>query len=732
MKFAACFLSLSFLAGLLFIPIYENAHTGIFVSGTIETLTLRVAAKPNAQPEYTTYICDILASGKNGAFSKPYEKISLTHNASESPLSFGDCFVASCKITSPEPARNRGSFNYALSLKTKGIFCTADILDIRDKISSGNFTLRDRFTLLNIKLCESIDKNFSEENAILLKAILLGDKTDMPAEFYSELKGSGLSHIAAVSGMHLSYIVLLLSAFRKLFKINNRIFSCFILAFSFCFMLLTGMSSSVVRATIMIFCLHSSALFIRRSDSLTSLGIAALIITLNNPYASFSISFILSFTATAGILFLSEPLEKLLTPRVLQTQNKIVKKVSEFIICTASMSISATVFTIPIALSVFGEFSLLTLPANLASAPLLPVTLGAGFIFCLMSFICPALCPFIAKIFSVPVGMLKAVISFFGNIENGIIHSGKVTPIFIFIYILIMLILLFTLYKRYKVIIYFTVALFVAVCFSAYQVYTTHNIAEVSFINVGQGDSVLICLPENITCLIDGGTAHDDNPSSSCSYLMNKGITHLNFMVATHGNSDHIAGLLSVYDMCKVDTLLIPPEFSGTLAEALLEKAKMQNTKVITLTAGDCISFGENAVLRTLMPDKYTTETKSSPNDLCLMLRLEVYGTSFLFSGDANDATERYMLRLFPPDVLDADVYKVAHHGAKTASSIEFLNVVTPKYSVISSGKNTFGHPSRECIARLSDAGSAIFRTDTSNDIIFVLTTEGISNIIYN
>ena len=285
---------------------------------------------------------------------------------------------------------------------------------------------------------------------------------------------------------------------------------------------------------------------------------------------------------------------------------------------------------------------------------------------------------------------------------------------------------------------YPTAILFVSICFALTQNLTQQDTAFVKFINVGQGDCTLITLPKDIDILIDGGEyskTMEENPSSATvsSYLIKNGVKDIDIMLATHANSDHIGGLLAVMDCFNVGALVLPPKFTdGELSEMLIDKANAKNVPIYTMTTGNNVTFTKDIKLTVLMPDEYTAENEEAGNNSSLAVRLDCYNTSFLFMGDIEAETERYMLRLLKEDTLDIDVLKVGHHGSDTSSTEAFLEKTSPEFAIISVGKNSFGHPSNEVLQRLSTKDIAVFRTDMNKDIIFVLTKEGISNIIYS
>ena len=218
-----------------------------------------------------------------------------------------------------------------------------------------------------------------------------------------------------------------------------------------------------------------------------------------------------------------------------------------------------------------------------------------------------------------------------------------------------------------------------------------------------------------------------------CSYLKESGVQDIDFMVATHANSDHIGGLFDVLECFKVNNLLVPPSFeSNELSKEFIKKARSKDVKIYAMTTGSKLEFSSQIYLTALMPDEYTVENESSDNNLSLVMRLDCYDTSFLFMGDLERDGENHMLNILKNDIIDADVLKVGHHGSKTSSSEDFLEKVTPEFAFIPVGKNNFGHPSDEVIARLYTLGTSVFRADMNKDVIFILTKDGISNIIYS
>lgn len=738
-SFMAFLIAVSFFSGISVME-YKNLPKNLdsLVGRTVK-INAKIEDVPETKKDYTVYYCRILNYTYKDTVYPSNEKIKLTHRNVESVCDFGDVFTAKCKITKPSAQQNRGGFDYGLYLKTKDIFFTGYINDEKiNVVSKNNYNTLDHFKLLNMHLCEKIDAVFDEENALFLKAMLLGDKSEMPPSYYASFKKSGLSHVIAVSGMHLSYVVMLLFILQKIFKINKRFFSFFSICFIICFMILTGMSPSIVRASIMMGLVLCSDVFIKRSDRITSLCFAAALITAFNPYVAFSASFILSFTATFGIVMVANPFEKNIMPSEDAPKNNVFIKAIKTVVSVIAVSFSAQLMTFPFTSYMFNEITLWTLPANLIITPFCPLILALGFIFCILSVLSLSA----AKLLAIPLTFILKVARFiingFSSMEFGIIPGCRTDFFFMSISLFIILSLLLILYKRKKELIFSLSVLIVLLSFGIVNSYRELSEAKVSFINVGQGDSAVITLPNQTTILIDGGQydyqgESDTDSSTLCSYLKKRGIKNIDFCIASHPHDDHTGGLFAVLDSFKVGKLIIPDKFAGDeVGDALLKKAAFYKVPVYTFGSGDSLNIGEKISFKALMPDDYVASHSEVGNNTSLVLRFDYYETSFLFTGDIEEDTEKHLCKNIRDELLDIDVLKVAHHGSKTSTTDALLLATTPDFAFIPVGKNTFGHPSGEVIGKLEANGTKVFRADLNRDVVFSLSEKGIDNIIYN
>ena len=240
------------------------------------------------------------------------------------------------------------------------------------------------------------------------------------------------------------------------------------------------------------------------------------------------------------------------------------------------------------------------------------------------------------------------------------------------------------------------------------------------FLNVGQGDSELIELPDGVQILIDGGP--DKSVLFELAKIMPSSDRYLDLVVMTHAQTDHFAGFAHILDRYKIGAIIVTGrEGESKTWENFRNLLEAKQIPVVLVEAGDRITYREN-LLEVLSPDPELLTDKEI-NESSVILKLESQGIKALFTGDAGFKTENYLQSRTSSEggQLDVDVLKVAHHGSKYSTGANFLAATTPLISVIEVGKNNYGHPTEATLSRLKSFGNAIYRTDENGTVRLVV-----------
>ena len=244
---------------------------------------------------------------------------------------------------------------------------------------------------------------------------------------------------------------------------------------------------------------------------------------------------------------------------------------------------------------------------------------------------------------------------------------------------------------------------------------------EIHVIDVGQGDSILIKTPNSQNILIDGGTNESENIVKS--YLKKENVKSIDYLIATHPDSDHIGGLDAIINKFEIKSFYMPEQsVTSDAYENLMSSCSENNVSINYLYKGDNLKIEDYINLFILSPSYIQKDNNLNS----IVFNLSFKNKSFLFTGDAEVSNENEIINSF--DLEDIDFLKIGHHGSKSSTTVDFLNAITPDVAVISCGyKNQYGHPHKSTLDNLSDNNIATYRTDLSGDI--VLYSDG--DIIY-
>ena len=544
-----------------------------------------------------------------------------------------------------------------------------------------------------------------------LTAELTGDKSLLPEEDYVAMQETGLAHIFAVSGLHCAFLVTLLSLLIP--PVRRRTLCAVAIPALLFYMLLTGLSPSVVRACVMQIFLLLAPLFRRGSDPLTSLAAALLVILLGNPFAAASVSLQLSFSATLGMVLLSPWLYKLLTGWY-RGKNRPFRAVLCFVAANLSATLSAVVFTAPLTAWYFRIFVLVAPLSSLLAVPAAGWSFMAAFVTTLAGFVWLPL----ARI----AGWLSwLLVRYILWVANTMMSWRYHAVYFTAPYLVYWLLFLYTAFigcavtpdgkRKYLLAAALSVVTLTAAVYVNRQRYQ-YGVLSALALDVGQGESVILTSGGE-TALVDCGSSnsYEDPGGLAADTLHSMGVRELTAMVVTHYHADHTNGLYEVLRRVPVRTVYLPDiEDEYGVRDRLTALAQEKGAQVVYVTETAVCALGDSRV--TIYPP---VQSGGDLNELGLTALVSAGDFDLLITGDMSGPTERKLVETYPlPDI---EVLVVSHHGSRYSSDMHFLKAVAPEAAVISVGDNNYGHPSEQTLQRLLAVGADIWRTDQQGTV---------------
>ena len=543
-----------------------------------------------------------------------------------------------------------------------------------------------------------------------LTAELTGDKSAMDDGDYLAMQETGLAHLFAVSGLHCAFLVTLLAL---LISRRQRLLCAVTIPLLLFYMVMVGMSPSVVRACIMQIFLLIAPLFRRGSDPLTSLAAALLVILLCNPFAAASVSLQLSFSATLGMVLLSSRLYKLLTGWY-KGKCRPLRAALCFVAANLSATLSAVVFTAPLTAWYFRIFVLVAPLSSLLAVPAAGWSFMAAFVTALLGFLWLPLASLLGWI-------SWALVRYILWIANGMMSWRYHAVYFTNPYLIYWLLFLYAVFigcaatpdgkRKYLLASALSVLTLTAAIWVNRQDYQ-YGVLTALTLDVGQGESVIL-ISGGETALVDCGSSNSykDPGGLAADTLHSMGVRELSAVVVTHYHADHTNGLYEVLRRIPVQTIYLPDiEDEYGVRERLVSLAEEKGAQVTYVTKETADTLGDTVL--TIYPP---VQSGGDLNELGLTALASAGDFDLLITGDMSGSTEKKLVETYAlPDI---EVLAVSHHGSRYSSNIRFLKAVTPEAAVISVGDNNYGHPSEETLQRLLAVGADIWRTDQQGTI---------------
>jgi competence protein ComEC len=759
-------------------PVGESSISESSLSESIDVETEEIASQGQTWP--------VQAGVRLTIHEKLHEKIDSDAPISPLALTYGKRLRILAKLHAARNYRNPGAFDYEGYLRDNGISVlgSAEAKDIEQLPGFSGSRIEQWRTRVHSSIVAKIHQLWPAPQASLMDAMVLGEESFLQNATRAEYQRSGTYHVLVVSGMNLSILAAAIFWALRRFRVDPAAAAITTVVVSFAYAFVVGVGPPVWRAALMLATYLGARLLYRDRNMMNAIGAAALGVLIADPKALFGASFQLTFAAVfiiAGIgapilerttlpyarglrLLRSASYDLHLAPKVAQFRldlRMIAGRLRRFTGERLSLALPSILLRIAIGAGElifisalmqaglallmayhFHRATTMGMPANLAVIPLTQVLMpfaaagvGVGYISVALAkpavwisgFALEGIAGTVHWLGGAPTSGAAGASSFRMSIADLRVAMPSTAMILVSIAVL-MIAMLAAQTGRGRWAAFVSVALVfgvaVWIAFVPSRPHLRPGVMEMTTIDVGQGDSILLITPDKHTLLIDAGGLpqwmHSDfdlGEQVVSSYLWNRGIDHLDVVAITHPHADHLGGMPAVIANFHPRELWLSIDKPVTELAAIVAQARRAGMQISVKKEGDQFDYG-GAHFQMLAPGRDQVTGSMRPNDDCLVFTATFGGTAALLEGDAERPAERRVVEEHP----EAMLLKVAHHGSASGTSADLLATVHPRYAVISVGaRNVYGHPRREVLERLQQAGVKTFRTDEDGAVSFYL-----------
>ncbi len=666
------------------------------------------------------------------------------------------------RLKHPRNFKNPGQFDYQRYLKSKGISFIGSVSkpDRIKKIGKFKASFLDKTRQRFIKLItNSIREVIPPREFGLLMAMTLGEKGFLEKDIKENFNKTGLSHLMAVSGLHVGFVAFgFFYIVKKLsMKIGVRYFlkatragaipifaALSALIPTVFYIFIVGQKISALRAGFLAGIFFLAILAGRKNQILHALTLAAFFILLWSPQNVLDIGFQLSFSGVLVILatykLAFDPPKDAIDRMLEEPQWKKRLKTWTWVSCAAYFG------TFPFVIFHFHSISLIGLVLNIFLVPLAGFFIPFSVALISINFFIPHFLELFSKPISWFLNFYISTTEYFAKWQYSMILAPKPPDIWFVIYTLALFTGLFSVYlfqrKRLKnkkeimekrLRLFFPFSALMVLCAILWLIWPrallfNSNQLKLTLIDVAQGESIFIEFPNGKNLLVDGGGFYknslDIGKAVVAPFILNKGYNSVNYLLTTHSDQDHISGLESIVGYLNVQEFLLPDMLSEDLRiKKLADNAKKSGAKVSLISQGTNLKIGDVSLIF-LHPGKlFEKSSKNSRsknrNNRSLVFRLDYGNFSALLTGDIEKEAENYLVK--NKTNLSATILKLPHHGSKFSSTPNFLKAVKPEAVLVSSGYlNRFGHPHPSVLSRIQKNGSEVWRTDLNGALTVI------------
>jgi competence protein ComEC len=624
-------------------------------------------------------------------------------------LQIGESLHCSLQLTVPEQPANPGEFDSVTYYHARGITFLGYVNDY-ECLESGGSPVRRSLMYIQTRAQQVFQQTLPEQQAGIMEAMLLGVSGDLDSEIKDLYRRNGIAHILAISALHISILGATLYRLLRKLGLSYPLAGIPVILLLIAYGWMTGFSSSTIRAVMMFSLMLIGDMLGRTYDMLTAAGIACLYMLIEQPVRILDAGFLLSFSAVLTLGLLSPAVEELL-PWDSRWKNSLVS------------GIMIQIITAPIIIHFYYEFPVYGFLLNFIVIPLMTPLIICGM---LGLFLYPCL-PSAGAAVIQPCGWILMLYQWLcehvEQLPGAVLHIGVMAwwEILLYYVVLVGIYMLWKYRRRSMILIWLALYIGILLLTSPHQL-------QITMLDVGQGDSILLQTPDGQMILLDGGSS---TRSSIGTYVITPAVKYygsnqLDYVFVSHMDSDHVNGIEELIERSmnhglQIKRLVLPKTADGDAEfEALIQQAQNAGIAVYIMNQGETIQMGR-VVLQCLYPGDTGSEGDSANNN-SMVISVSYGSFDMLFTGDLEAIGEQLLME---QQVLGRyNVLKVGHHGSSGASSRIFLEQIQPEIALISCGrKNRYGHPHEETLERLQEQNAEVYCT--KEDGAIVLRTDG-------
>ena len=590
-------------------------------------------------------------------------------------IPLGSKVVVKGKLKIPSKNTVPNTFDYRQYLYNKGIYytCTIEEIEVIDKTMNIFYKIKNAV----------IDRVMTFKIKDYLYTMIIGDKSLLDDDTFSKYRDNGVTHLFAISGMHVGLFAVIIGKILKKCKIKKKNVDLYVVIFIWFYAFLAGFGASVIRAGLLFTFVAVDKWANWQIPKLKLLFLVGVILVLFDYRMIFDVGFIYSYVTTFGLIYSSKTIEK----------HKIF-----------GTSLVANLFSLPITIHNFYKFNLASVFFNLLFVPFVSIVI---YPLCLLTFFVRWLEP-ITGLFINGLELLNTICA---EVNQFIFIVPKLNAwIFILYYAVLILFIRKSIYK--------TAVILITLCLLWKVKPLLDSSLHVEFMDVGQGDCAIIRTEHNKKIvLIDTGGIVDSKSNYKVSdnivtYLHSLGLDRVDSLILTHGDYDHMGDASNIVENMKVGEVIFNCGAYDGLEKELIDDLKRREIPYYS-----CIEE-----LNVEGNKLYFLNDKDHGNENSVVVYTKLNDRKFLFMGDAGVKVEEDLIKNY--NLKDIDFLKVGHHGSNTSSSIDFIDEIDPKFSIISVGKNNrYGHPKKSVLDAIKT--SKIYRTDIDGSIEINLNKSG-------